>query len=266
MTGSGLLPLARRWWWLILAGAVAAALMAWAFASQEQKTYKADVKLLVGPVSADLATVQASGALGRTYAELAHSRRVVEAAARAAGLKLTSKQLDTAVSASSNDVTRIVDVEVRHSNPVAAARLADAVAAQLRRLHTRPPDQGGDAVTAIMDDPGVAALPTNSRRTVRAAVTAALGSPSVGDLQVVDAPVVPRSPVSPKVSLLVLLAAIAGALAACVYALIREGIVAAGGDSFDDIEMESLFRSTNGVSHSHRTEARTIDDLGSERQ
>jgi tyrosine-protein kinase len=265
MTGSGLLPLARRWWWLILAAAVASALVAWAFASQEQKTYKADVKLLVGPVSGDLATVQASGALARTYAELAHSRRLVATAAGAAGVKLTSRQLDTAVSATSNDVTRIVDVEVRHSSPEAAAKLANAVAAQLRRLHTRPPSEGGDAVDAIMRDPEVAALPLDVRRTVRDAAIAAVGSPNVGSLQVVDAPVVPRHPVSPKVTLLVLLAAIAGALAACVYALVHEGIVNSRVDSFDDLGVDSIFRFANGSSQPHLIEERPVDDSGIER-
>ena len=106
MNGPGLMPLVRRWWWLLLAGAIIGGLAAFMVASSATKTYAADAKLLIGPVSGDYPTLQASGALGRTYAELAQGRRVVNAAAHEAGLRLTRDQVDSAVSATSNDVTR----------------------------------------------------------------------------------------------------------------------------------------------------------------
>jgi capsular polysaccharide biosynthesis protein len=246
-----LIPLLRPWWWLILATAAVSALLAWVIASQEQKTYQADVKLLVGPVSADLPTVQASGALGRTYAELAHSRPVVLAAARGAQVRLTPEQVDNAVTATSNDVTRIVDVQVRYSEPAAATRLAAGVARQLQLLKTKPPDQSGDSVDAIMRDPGIVVLPLGVQKTVRDAVVGVVGSPNVGNLDVVDAPLASRGPVAPKVTLLVLLAALAGALVGSVYALIKEGVGGArSGESFDGFEVETLFpTSSNGVGH-----------------
>jgi len=251
MTGSGLMPLLRSWWWLIIAAAAISALVAWAIASQEQKTYQADVKLLVGPVSADLPTVQASGALGRTYAELAHSRPVVTAAARGAGVKLTPQQVDNAVTATSNDVTRIVDVQVRYPSPEAAARLASGVARQLELLKTKPPAESGDSVDAIMRDPGIVALPLGVQKTIRTAVVDVVGSPDVGSLDVVDAPLRPRSAVSPKVPLLVVLAALAGALLAAVYTLLREGFASSRGpDRFEGFEVENLFpNGSNGVAH-----------------
>ena len=252
MSGNGLIPLLRPWWWLILASAAVSALLAWAFASQEQKTYQADVKLLVGPVSGDLPTVQASGALGRTYAELAHSRPVVVKAARDAHVKLTPSQVDSAVTATSNDVTRLVDIQVRYSDPAAATRLASGVARQLQLLKTKPPDQSGDSVDAIMRDPEIVALPLKVQKTVRNAVVGVVGSPDVGSLDVVDAPLASRGPVAPKVTLLVLLAALAGALVGSVYALIREGVGGSrpGGESFDGFEVETLFPSSgNGVAH-----------------
>lgn len=262
MTGSGLMPLLRTWWWLIAAAAAISALLAWAIASQEQKTYQADVKLLVGPVSADLPTVQASGALGRTYAELAHSRPVVVAAARQAGVKLTPGQVDNAVSATSNDVTRIVDVQVRYPDPEAAAKLASGVAHQLELLKTKPPTESGDSVDAIMRDPGVVALPADVQKTIRAAVVGVVGSPDVGSLAVVDAPLKPRSAVSPKVPLLVLLAALAGALLASVYALVREGIASSrSSDSFEGFEVENLFTGGgNGAAHAPEPQE-TEDEL-----
>src|SRR5205814_8424394 len=84
MTGPGLLLLARRWWWLVGAAALAAAAVMLLVASSAPKTYQAETKLLVGPVSADFDTLHASGELGKTYAELATNRPLLDAAARAA--------------------------------------------------------------------------------------------------------------------------------------------------------------------------------------
>src|SRR5215208_6767366 len=99
MTGPSLLPPLRRWWWLLAAAALVAALVAWPLATRAPKTYEAGAKLLVGPVSGDYPTLQASGALGRTYAELATSRRVVQPAARAAGIRISPQDAERAVSA-----------------------------------------------------------------------------------------------------------------------------------------------------------------------
>src|SRR3954452_19391377 len=126
MTGPGLLLLVRRWWWLLGVTALAAGFAAWLVASHAAKTYEAGTKLLVGPVSADFNTLHASGELGKTYGELATSRPILDAAARAAGI--TPAPSEGAVSATSSDVTRIVDVRVTQGSAVTAARLADAVA------------------------------------------------------------------------------------------------------------------------------------------
>lgn len=262
MTGPGLLPLLRPWWWLILAAAVVSGLLAFTFASRQEKVYQADVKLLVGPVSADLPTVQASGALGRTYAELAHSRPVVVAAARRAGVKLTPDEVDKAVTATSNDVTRIVDVKVRYSNPEAAARIASGVASELRQLKTKPPNEGGDSVDAIMRDPTIAVLPPEVQRTIRAAVIGVVGSPDVGNLDVVDAPLVPRKPVEPKVSLLVLLGALAGVLLASVYALLRQGIAGPRtSEQYENFDVENLFPAGSNGATEEPHEKEEVDEL-----
>src|SRR4051794_9430305 len=145
MSGPGFVLLVRRWWWLIGLGAIAGALAAWLIASHTAKTYEADTSLLVGPVSGDFSTLHASGELGKTYAELAASRPVVVAAARAAQVRLAPAELEGAVTATSNDVTRIIDIRVRESSPVAAARLANAVGGQLLGLRTRLPVQQTDA-------------------------------------------------------------------------------------------------------------------------
>jgi uncharacterized protein involved in exopolysaccharide biosynthesis len=248
MSATGFLPLARRWWWLVGSCALGAALVAWVLAATAGKTYEAEAKLLVGPVNADYPTLQASGALGRTYAELAHSRGVVEAAARSAAVKLTPKQVDTAVTASSNDVTRILDVRVRYSDPEATRRLATALAAQLIPLRRQAPAAEADPVEAIMREPGVTSLSPARQRGVREAAAHVVGRSHAGDLQLVQGPVTPRNPVSPRVTLLVLLAAMAGAFAAATYVIVREGGTGAraGDDPFDDFAVESFLPPANG--------------------
>jgi capsular polysaccharide biosynthesis protein len=248
MGAAGFVPLVRRWGRLLGACALGAALVAWVLAATAGKTYEAEAKLLVGPVNADYPTLQASGALGRTYAELAHSRGVVEAAARSADVKLTRKQVDTAVTASSNDVTRILDVRVRHSDPEATRRLASALAAQLIRLRRQAAPAEADPVEAIMREPQITSLSPARQRDVREAAADVVGRSHAGDLHLVQGPVTPRDPVSPRVTLLALLAALAGALAAATYVIVREGGagVPAGDDSFEDFEVESFLPSANG--------------------
>jgi uncharacterized protein involved in exopolysaccharide biosynthesis len=242
----GLVPLVRRWWWLLLGGALVGALAAFVVASSATKTYEADAKLLVGPVSGDYPTLQAAGALGRTYAELAHSRRLVTAAAHQAGVKLTRHELEDAITASSNDVTRIVDLRARNENPVTAAKLAGAVARQLIRLRANAPVEDVDPVDAIMRDPSLAALAHADLTRVRKAVLHALGSPNAGDIEMIEAPLAPQSAVSPRVGLLVVLGALAGLVMSGVYALVREGGVATG-DDFDDFSFDEFAPATNGV-------------------
>jgi uncharacterized protein involved in exopolysaccharide biosynthesis len=220
MTGPSLLQTIRRWWWLLSAAALIAAGVAWAFAASADRTYEAETKLLVGPVSGDYPTLQAAGALGRTYAELAHSRRIVADAARSVGQRLSPKEVEGAVNATSNDVTRIVEVRARRGDPVVAARLANALAAQLLRLRRSVPE---DPVATVMGDPRIVALPRLQREAVQEAVARVVVSTNPGSLEVVERAVPPRSPVSPKVMLLVLLGALAGALAAAVYAILQEG-------------------------------------------
>ncbi|HEX4733544.1 MAG TPA: Wzz/FepE/Etk N-terminal domain-containing protein [Thermoleophilaceae bacterium] len=245
MSGAGLVPVVRRWWWLLLAAAVVGGLTAWIAASSATKTYEAEAKLLVGPVSGDYPTLQAAGALGRTYAELAHSRRVVESAARQAGVKLTDSQVEDAVSASSNDVTRIVDLRARHQDPEAAAKLAGAVARQLMDLRANAPITAVDPVDAIMRDPSLAALTRADLTRVRKAAVHALGSSSAGDLEEIEAPIAPKSAASPRVGLLVVLGALAGLLIASVFVVMREG--GGGTDSYDEFLLDEFALPNGGV-------------------
>lgn len=244
MSGPGLAVLVRRWWWLILLGALTGGLVAGLIASNAGSTYAADTRLLVGPVSGDFSTLHASGELGKTYAELAMSRPVVQAAARSAGVTLTPSELDSAVTATSNDVTRIIDIEVRQRRPAPAARLADAIGAQLLQLRRRLPVQQTDAAKTIMDDPSLAALTHAQRQAVRGAVGRLAWDSTAGDLAVVEGAVTPRHPVAPKVELLVMLAALVGAFAAVLWARVREATAGPAGEG-DGFEVESFIPSPN---------------------
>ena len=256
MTGPGLLLLLRRWWWLVAVMSLAAAGVAWVAVSRAPKTYQAETKLLVGPVSADFNTLHASGELGKTYAELAMSRPILDAAVRSASI--VPPPSEGAVSASSSDVTRIVDVRVSQRSAVGAARLADAVAAQLVQLRGHLPVQRTDAAVAIMRDPSLAPLKRSQREAVRAAVGRLGLSATAGDLAVVERAVVPRRPVSPRVELLVIAAALAGALAALVFASMREHLVrfrAAEASSLGGFDFDTYFDSPNGEDHDAGSDA-----------
>jgi uncharacterized protein involved in exopolysaccharide biosynthesis len=266
MTGPGLLLLARRWWWLVGAAALVAALVAWLVAGSAPKTYQAETKLLVGPVSADFDTLHASGELGKTYAELATSRPLLDAAARAA--RSSPPPSDGAVSATSNDVTRIVEVRVTDRSGTRAARLANALAAQLVKLRGRLPVQQADAADAIMRDPELAPLARRQRQAVRAAVGRLGLSSSAGDLAVVERAVVPRHPVSPRVGLLVMIAAVAGALAALLFASMREQLgrpSPADSEAAEAFDIDSLFEPRYGEHRGSRSDAveRWLDEVRS---
>ena len=245
MTASSSLGLVRRWWWLLAAGALAAGLVAWVVTSHSPGRYQAEAKLLVGPVSADYQTLQASGMIGRTYAELAASRPVAQAAARSAGVNLTPKQVANAVSATSSDVTRIIDIRVHHSNPVVAARMANAISTQLVQLRRRVPVARTDPAGPLMRAPALARLPRKQRHRIHDAVLRVLWLSPAGNLEVVDAAVPPRRPVAPRTGLLVLAAALGGALLAAVCAVVRDAWVdgAREEELLDGFELEDFIGS-----------------------
>jgi hypothetical protein len=229
VTGPGFFVLLRRWWWLLAAGAAAGAVVAWLLASRGGVAYEADMKVLVGPVSADYPTLQGSRELGRTYAALASSRPVVFAAARSTRVVLTPAQADTAVSATSNDVTRILDIRVRRPQAAPALRMASAIGAELAALRRRVPSQQADAVTAIMRDPALVPLTHAQRQAVRGAAERAAWPSPAGDLEVVDGPVAHR--VKTRVGLIVIVGALAGALAAALAVRVKDGLAAAAAEA-----------------------------------
>ena len=83
---TGLLPIIRRWLVVIIAATVMATLVGLLLGSAAGKTYEAKAQMLVGPLNTDRNTMQASGELAQTYAELATSGTVLSTVARDVGV------------------------------------------------------------------------------------------------------------------------------------------------------------------------------------
>jgi capsular polysaccharide biosynthesis protein len=129
----------RRWWLtLLLAGAVAG-LSGYLIADRLPPTYQAEAKVLVGPVSADRDVLTASSSLVRTFAELASSPPVQEAALRDVGSDLTAADIAGDVQVRADGETRILAIQVRASSAQEAEDLANAIAAALQAVDTTVP-------------------------------------------------------------------------------------------------------------------------------
>jgi capsular polysaccharide biosynthesis protein len=151
--------------------------MGFLVANRLPAAYEAEARLLVGPLSADKDALSAAGAQARTYAALATTTPVLDAAARRSGLGASASAVRSKVrDVTASDVTRLISIRVRDSEPARAATIANALAAVLvARAATGPPE---------------------------------------GTLQIVDRAAAPESSVGPSASLIVPLAAVAGLLGA----------------------------------------------------
>jgi succinoglycan biosynthesis transport protein ExoP len=151
--------------------------MGFLVANRLPAAYEAEARLLVGPLSADKDALSAAGAQARTYAALATTTPVLDAAARRSGLGASASAVRSKVrDVTASDVTRLISIRVRDREPARAATIANALAAVLvARAATGPPE---------------------------------------GRLEIVDRAAAPQSSVGPSASLIVPLAALAGLLGA----------------------------------------------------
>jgi capsular polysaccharide biosynthesis protein len=178
------LAVLRRWRGMLLAAAVTAGLIGYFVASSGTPTYESRAVLLVGPINTDLDTLRAAGQLAHTYAQLATSRPVLAATER----RLALRNLSRNVTASANDVTRLLTVSVRDHNAEQGARIANAHAQELVALAAR-------------------------RRT---------RTPGPGELQIVDPAEPAGSPAGPGAVPIALVSALAGFLGALGLALLLD--------------------------------------------
>jgi capsular polysaccharide biosynthesis protein len=183
---SGYLAVVRRWWWTLVVAAWIAGLTGYLVASTIPPTYQSQVKVLVGPLNTDTDTLRASGLLVQTYAQYVTTREVLASTIQELGLDLTPDDVAAATRATANDVTRILTIRVQAGDPQQAADLANTLATELEQLTSR-----------------------------------GLSRPE-GLIQIIEFARLETTPVAPQVSLLVILAALAGIVVAIVLVLLLE--------------------------------------------
>lgn len=177
---------ASRWWWALLLGAALGAALALAAGSSGGSTYQASTRLLVGSNGATYSELRAAGQQAETDADLATSHPVLAATRLRLGTAIPLAQLRKDVSAGADSVTRLLTITARAKHPVAAAELANTVAAELRRqTRTADPATGGQ-------------------------------------LEVVEAARVPTEPEAKSAGTLVVVAALAGLLAALAIVVVLD--------------------------------------------
>ncbi len=181
---TGLLPIIRRWLVVIIAATVMATLVGLLLGSAAGKTYEAKAQMLVGPLNTDRNTMQASGDLAQTYAELASSGTVLGTVARDVGVP--RHELASGVRATANSATRFLVIRARSQSAKGAAKVANGIALQLIELGRQDPSR------------------------------------PEGQLRVIDPATAPSSPVSPRLDLIVPLAAAAGLLGSLALILLFE--------------------------------------------
>lgn len=225
---TNLLAMLRQWWLWLLCGAVIGGGAGAMISSAATPTYSADVKFLVGPISADFDDMlRASGQLARTYAELATSRRVLSYAIKETSLPKTALQLqeDEVVRAQSNDITRIVTIEVELEDALAAARLANAIARRIGELAAITPRQETSAMQRLLTQDEISQLSGPDQDAVAEAVRRVLGTSALsGRVEIIQPAETPLEPVSPNTILITVLAGLMGLLAVAVLLVLRESL------------------------------------------
>ncbi|MGH3032650.1 MAG: hypothetical protein ACRDNE_18160 [Gaiellaceae bacterium] len=170
-------------------GAAVAALMGFLVADRLPPAYESEAGLLVGPVSGDRDILEAAGQQARTYAAVARTATIVTGAAQRVSLSpqsLRSKLEDVTAS----NVTRLLTIRVRDSDPERAAAIANAVALELIAFAT----QAGGL------------------------------TPREGRMRVVERAAASTNDIGPSAGLIVPLAAVAGLLGALGLAVLVDSL------------------------------------------
>jgi capsular polysaccharide biosynthesis protein/Mrp family chromosome partitioning ATPase len=218
-----LIAVARKWWVVLIAAAVVGGLVARAVAAFLQPTYESTVRLLTGPTSSDVNTLEAAGGLARTYSELATSQPQLQAVAQELGLNLTPDQLAEDVQSTSNDVTRVVSIRVRRPTAEGAQEFATRLGNRMVALAGEGSKRDEELADELLRQDAFAGLSDAQRRSIRNAAGTVLGQQRApGTLTVVDPARVASGPVSPKIPLIVLLGAFCGVALAGAVIVARE--------------------------------------------
>ena len=179
----GYFSVARRWWTTLLIATAVAGLAGYAIASSVPPTYEGTARLLVGPVVGDVDVMRAAGAISYTYAELAVSEPALDEVRERLGLPEDTPIVARAIP---NETTRILQIRAEYGDPAVAASIANLLAENL-----------------IAIEPEGVVLPEGLLTPVEPAA---------------QNPV----PIAPQVSLIAIVAAATGLLAAIVLVLLVE--------------------------------------------
>lgn len=171
------LSVARRRWWAILLACVACALLA-GVTARSADVYTAKTRLLVVPTARDFEELRAAGQQAQTYARLATTRPVLRGTLERLRSTEPVDDFERKVAVKADDVTRLLTITVEAGSPEGAAAAARALAAELQ------------------------------------SVTVAGAAGSGHTMRVVDPPAIPDQATGGGTSKLVVLAGLAGALAA----------------------------------------------------
>jgi capsular polysaccharide biosynthesis protein len=133
--GHVLATVRRRWWALLGGTLVGAALVI--VGGWEGASYRATTRLLVGSMGGDYSSLRAAGRQAETYADLATSEPVLRAASARLSPRPKVAQLRRDVTATADDVTRLLSISAAGDRPARATATADAVAAALRATNPR---------------------------------------------------------------------------------------------------------------------------------
>lgn len=180
---AGYVAVARRWWTTLVIATWVAGLAGYFIASGIPPTYEGNARLLVGPVVGDVDVTRAAGALSYTYAELATGAPALETTREALGLPAEAEIVARAIP---NETTRFLEIRAEHGDPEVAAAIANSLAQNL-----------------ISRDSSGVVLPE-------------------GQLSVIEPAEADPVPIAPQVTLIAIIAAGTGLLAAAVLVLLVE--------------------------------------------
>ena len=216
-----LLPLLKRWWWALVLGALLAGGASYYVSSRASPTYRGEAKFIVGPINADVDELGASGSLARTYSELAADRPVLEYAINRVGAHTTVRKLQENLTATANDISRILTIDVRNKDAKVAADLANAIGRRLQELSQLDAQQNAKRAAAFVGGAEIKSLTKAESDRLMTATAKLLGESPAGRISVVQA-AQPEGPADRGTLFVVILAMIAGAVVAAVIALVRD--------------------------------------------
>lgn len=223
MEQKNLIAVARKWWVVLLAAAIVGGLIARVFAAFLSPTYESTVRLLTGPTSADVNTLDAAGGLARTYSELATSQPQLQVVAKDLGLNVSPDRLAEDVQATSNDVTRIVAIRVRQPSAQGALDFAVRLGQRMVELSKADSNRDEEIVANLLRQESLAGLSDPQREQIRQAANAVLAEQRApGSLTIIDPPRLADAPVAPQIPLIVLLGVLCAVALVGVLLVVRE--------------------------------------------